>query len=108
MTCLFSWLENSKGACIKAFRDDFVQLKYFLIDSYEQELSKEFCFDLISCKLVFKLIYITISLYDAIHVISFRKTILISTIGTHEEIIYQPESGRQVLYNKCWRKYPVS
>ena len=24
VTCLFSNFENSKGACIKAFRDDFV------------------------------------------------------------------------------------
>ena len=48
---------------------------------------QELCCDLISGKLVFKLIYITILLYDTIHVVSFRKTILISTIGTHEEII---------------------
>ena len=47
---------------------------------------QEFCCDLISGKLVFKLIYITILLYYTIHV-SFRKTILISTIGTHEKII---------------------
>ena len=63
---------------------------------------QEFCCDLISGKLVFKLIYITILLYVA----SFRKTILISTIGTHEEIIEGSE--RQVVYNKYWRKYPVS
>ena len=39
VTCLFSWFENSKGACIKAFRDDFVLLQYFLIDSCQQGLS---------------------------------------------------------------------
>ena len=39
MTCSFDWFENSKGACIKAFRDDFVYLKYFLINSCQQELS---------------------------------------------------------------------
>ena len=44
---------------------------------------------------VFKLTYITILLYYTIHVVSFRKTILISTIGTHHEIKY-------------WRRYPVS
>ena len=37
--------------------------------------------------MVFELIYITILLYDTIRVGSFKKTILISTIGTHEEII---------------------
>ena len=36
---------------------------------------------------MFKLIYSTILLYDMIHAVSFTKTILISTIGTHEEII---------------------
>ena len=41
-----------------------------------------FCCDLISGKLVFKLIYITILLCYTIHVVSFRNTILISTIGT--------------------------
>ena len=44
---------------------------------------QEFCCDLISGKLVFKLIYITVLL----HVVSLRTTILISTIETHEEII---------------------
>ena len=48
---------------------------------------QEFCCDLISGKLVFKLIYVTILLYYMIRVVSFRKTILISTIGTHEKII---------------------
>ena len=58
--CIFCWFENSKGACIKVFLDDFVWLKYFLIDSCQQELSTKICCDLISAKLVFKLIYITI------------------------------------------------
>ena len=34
-----------------------------------------------------KLIYITIFVYDTKHVVSFRRTTLISTIGTYEEII---------------------
>ena len=34
-----------------------------------------------------ELFYVTVLLYDAIHVVSFRKTTLISTIGKHEEII---------------------
>ena len=32
-------------------------------------------------------VIITYLLYDMIHVVSFRKTTLISTIGTHKEII---------------------
>ena len=75
MTCLFSWFENSKGACIKAVRDDFVWFKYFLIDNCQQEFCCDLIGDLISGKLVFKLIYITILLYYMIHVVSFRKTI---------------------------------
>ena len=82
MTCLFSWFENSKGACVKAVRDDSSSSRSFWLIIVNRNCPQEFCCDLISGKLVFKLIYITV-----LHVVSFRKTVLISTIGTREEII---------------------
>ena len=45
-------------------------------------------------------------MYDTIHVVSFRKTSLKSTVGTQKEIIKGSEM--HVLYNKYWRKYNVS
>ena len=48
---------------------------------------QEFCCVLISGNWFRTYIYITILLYDMIHVISFRRTTLISAIEMHEEII---------------------
>ena len=104
MTCLFSWFENSKGACIKHFVMTLSSSSIFRLIVVNRNGLQEFCCDLISGKLVFRLIYSTILLYDTIHVVSFRKTILISTIGTKSF----KESKRQALYDKYWRNYPVS
>ena len=80
-------LKTRKELAKKHFVKTSSSLSIFRLIVVNRNCLQEFCCDLISGRLVFKLIYITVLLYDTIHVVLFRKTILISTIGTHEEII---------------------
>ena len=97
LTCLFSWFETSKGACIKHFVMTSSSSSIFWLNrNFNRNCLQEFCCDLISGKLVFKVIYITILLYYTIHVVSFRKNI---TIGTHEEIHLRSLKGKFCIIN---------
>ena len=79
----YFWLVYSAG--LKTRKE--LALKHFVMTSssssifwliiFNRNCLQEFCCDLISGKLVSKLVYITILLYYTIHVVSFRKTILI-------------------------------
>ena len=51
-------------------------------------------------------IYITILLCDPTHVVSLRKTTLIPTMERIRKIL--KESKKYILYDKYWRKYPLS
>ena len=70
------WLVYSAGLktlkeLVKAFPNGLVWYKYFLTDSCQQDFSTRIlsCFN--QWQLVFELIYITILLYDRIHVASY-------------------------------------